>query len=95
MLEGAALWSPVCAVLTAADIPADEFCPGPGENVLRPGEIIYRIIIPLEKNRFSGEKIKITMGAIGPKVLRGRRTEMLLRGEKKSLRRYLTAKHEP
>ncbi len=91
------------------NVPADEFCTAAGENILRPGEIICAVKIPVHETLSSGfiklgsraalaiskvsvaaawimsgkkiEKIRIAMGAVGPKALRAKRTEILLRGE--------------
>lgn len=92
------------------EVPADEFCICPGENILTNGEIITDIKIPVIDESNSGfmkmglrnalaiskvsvaawwimeeEKVKdirISMGAVGPKCLRAKKTEELIRGER-------------
>ncbi len=91
------------------EVPADEFCLGPGENILSSSEIITKIKIPVIEGSVSCfmklgqrnaltiskvsvavrwimdggrvEDIHITMGAVGPKCLRAKKAESILKGQ--------------
>jgi carbon-monoxide dehydrogenase medium subunit len=100
-------------ILTKGDrtreVPVNEFCMGPCENILSGGEIITSIKIPVLADSFSGflklgareslaiskisvaawwikeqkkiKDIRIAMGAVGPKCIRAKKTEELLKDE--------------